>query len=133
MSGVVALGAPNRDQLAIHPLLWAQALVLGLGGSLGVRGLLRFTCAAGGCCARFRSDLEAPLSPSVGYLSVYSRLDGVVDWRACLDPEGRHVDVFASHCGMVAHGPTLHVVAGALDRFGGASVGDRRDEARIAA
>ena len=32
--------------------------------------------------------------------SVYSRSDGIVDWRACLDPAAEHVEIRASHCGM---------------------------------
>lgn len=118
VAGVVLLGAPHRDQLAIHPLLWAQALTLATAGTLGVRGLLRLGCAAGACCADFRSDLRAPLPPQVARLAIYSRSDGVVDWRACLDPDGRHVEVRTSHCGMTEHAPTLHLIARTVAAFG---------------
>jgi len=53
----------------------------------------------------------------VGVLSVYSRRDGVVDWRACVDPAGRALEVAATHCGMLAHTPTLWPVAAAVTDF----------------
>ena len=37
----------------------------------------------------FWADLAAPLPAGVGSVSIYSRSDGVVDWRACVDPAGR--------------------------------------------
>jgi triacylglycerol lipase len=37
VSGIVMLGSPWRDQLAVHPLLWAQAFALATLGTLGVR------------------------------------------------------------------------------------------------
>ena len=49
--------------------------------------------------------------------SVYSRMDGVVNWRTCIEPackERENVEVLASHCGMGVHGPTLRVI---LDRM----------------
>jgi triacylglycerol lipase len=50
-------------------------------------------------------------------VSIYSRRDGIVDWRARLNPTGRHVEVMSSHCGMSADGVTLHVVVRSLERF----------------
>ncbi len=40
------------------------------------------------------------MSPEVGYTAIYSRRDGIVDWRSCLDPFAEHVEVRTSHCGM---------------------------------
>jgi hypothetical protein len=50
-------------------------------------------------------------------VSVYSRTDGVVDWRACLDPGAEHVEVRASHCGMAVNASTYEVLARALADF----------------
>ncbi len=118
VAGVVTLGSPHRDQLAIHPFLWAQALALAAAGTLGLPGLVSLGCAVGACCATFRSDLSAEPADDVGRLAIYSRADGVVDWRACLDGEGHDVEVYASHCGMTADAAALHLVSGAVARFG---------------
>jgi hypothetical protein len=50
-------------------------------------------------------------------VSVYSRRDGVVDWRACLDPAAQHVEIAASHCGMAVNTGAYRAVAGALAAF----------------
>jgi triacylglycerol lipase len=114
VDALVTLGTPHSDQLALHPVVLAHLLGLALLGSLGFGGLMRLSCGGGACCAAFHHDLGAPLPDGVRFLSLYSRLDGVVDWRACLDPLGRHREVAATHCGMVASGAVLDQVARAL-------------------
>lgn len=55
--------------------------------------------------------------PPVPTTSVYSRTDGVVCWRSCLEqpgPTAENVEVSASHLGMVAHPQVLRVVADRL-------------------
>jgi pimeloyl-ACP methyl ester carboxylesterase len=119
VSGVVTLASPHRDQLAVHPLLWASAMALAAAGSLGAPNVMRYTCAGGACCARFRSELTGPWPEGVGLLAIYSRRDGVVDWRACVDDdETRSVAVDVGHCGMAVHQPTFTLVADAVQRFG---------------
>jgi hypothetical protein len=54
----------------------------------------------GSCCTRFWADLAAPFPTDVSYMSIWSRLDGVVNPRACHDPDARLVEVRSSHCGM---------------------------------
>ena len=43
------------------------------------------SCLRGRCCEPFRADLMHDFPPDVRYVSVYSRSDGIVDWRSCLD------------------------------------------------
>ena len=38
----------------------------------------------------------------------------IVDWRACLDPHGEHVEVDSSHCGMSVHPDVYRVLDDAL-------------------
>jgi hypothetical protein len=87
-------------------------------GSLGAPGLFKRSCLDGECCSSFWQDLVAPLAPSVGFVAVYSRSDGIVDWRACLDPAAdEQVEVGASHCGMAVNPAAWRAVAKALERF----------------
>ena len=62
--------------------------------------------------------LEAGLGPlPVPATSVYTRLDGIVAWRACLDQPSRHaenVEVYASHFGIGNHPAALWVIADRL-------------------
>jgi triacylglycerol lipase len=121
--GIVTLGSPELDPLAVHPLVRLQLEAVGRLGSLGAPRLFKRSCLDGDCCAPFWKDLAAPLPRGVGSVSVYSRTDGIVDWRACLAPGADHVEVAGSHIGMAVNPSAWRAVAGALDRF-------RRAEAR---
>ena len=56
-------------------------------------------------------------------LSVYSKSDGVVRWRSCLDPDAEHLEIKASHVGMAVHPRAYRAVAGALAEFRAADPG----------
>jgi triacylglycerol lipase len=121
VAGVVTLGSPVLSQLAVHPVVLAHVGVLAALGSGPVPGLISWRCLRGDCCARFREALAGPMPPGVGYVAVYSRSDGIVDWRSCLDPHADEcVEVSASHCGMGVHAGVYRVIARALDDFGAA-------------
>ena len=117
VSGIVTLGSPHLDPLAVHPLVRAQVYAVGLLGSLGVPGLIKVSCRYGGCCKEFMADLEAPFPADVGFVSIYSRHDGIVRWGACLDPDAEQVEVPSSHCGMAVDGRTFAAVTTALAAF----------------
>jgi triacylglycerol lipase len=97
---LVTLGSPMLDQLAVkrrvRPSIWA----VGLLGTLGVPGMFSFRCMRGECCGRTQAAVRAPVADRVRFLSLYSRRDEVVDWRACLDPEAEQLEVDSSHIGM---------------------------------
>jgi pimeloyl-ACP methyl ester carboxylesterase len=118
VTGVVTLGSPQLDPLAVHPLVRLQVEAVGALGSLGAPGLFRRSCLNGDCCADFWQQLAGPLPAGVGFVSVYSKSDGVVDWRACLDPSAdEQVEIASSHLGMAVSPAAWTAVAGALDRF----------------
>jgi hypothetical protein len=55
--------------------------------------------------------------------SIYSRSDGVVAWRASLQPEGplaENVEVVGSHVGLGVHAPVLYAIADRLAQPEGA-------------
>ena len=123
VSGVVTLGSPVLSQLSVHPVVLAQVGVLAALGSGRVPGLISWSCLRGECCAHFREALDGPLPPGVGYVAVYSRSDGIVDWRACSDPHADAcVEVRASHCGMGMNAGAYRAIARALERFGAAGL-----------
>ena len=117
VSGIVTLGTPQTDPLAIHPLVRAQLIAVGLLGTLGVPGLFNRGCLNGECCEEFWDLMAKPLPRRVGFVSIYSRSDGIVDWRACLDPGAEHVEVEASHIGMAVNADAYRAIAAALEAF----------------
>ena len=117
-AGVVALGSPQIDPLAVHPLVRLQVEAVGRLGSLGAPGLFKRSCIDGDCCSSFWEDLAAPLPRGVRLVSVYSKSDGVVSWQACLDPHAtRLVEIDASHCGMAVSRSAWRAVADALEEL----------------
>jgi pimeloyl-ACP methyl ester carboxylesterase len=111
---VVTLGAPLLDPLDVHPAVWAQVHAFGLLGSLGVPGLFTSGCRAGPCCATANAAMTAPLADGVQLTTIYSRSDGIVGWRSCVDPQAEQVEVRASHIGMAAHPAVYRAVARAI-------------------
>jgi triacylglycerol lipase len=118
VAGVVGLGAPQVDPLAVHPLVRLQVEAVSRLGSLGAPGLFKRSCLKGECCSSFWEDLAGPLPPGVALVSVYSKSDGVVDWRSCVDPHATElVEIRTSHCGMAVSRAAWRAVAGALESF----------------
>ena len=118
VSGIVTLGAPTVGMLRVHPLVLLQVGLVGALGTGRVPGLFSMSCLRGACCEPFRSDLLQPFPPAVRYVSVYSRSDGIVDWRACLDGAADElVEIHASHCGMAVSRGAYEQVARALAAF----------------
>ena len=118
VSGIVTLGAPTVSMLAVNPLVLLQVGLLGALGTSRVPGFFSLNCLRGACCKAFRADLIADFPAGVGYMAVYSRSDGIVDWHACLDPAARElVEVRASHCGMAVNRVVYEHVAQALAAF----------------
>jgi pimeloyl-ACP methyl ester carboxylesterase len=73
----------------------------------------------GGDTSQLTPQLQARLSerPPVPTTSIYSRNDGVVSWRGCLQeaaPDLENIAVPASHMGMPTHPEVLRVVADRL-------------------
>src|SRR5215213_4163700 len=118
VSAIVTLGSPTQSMLAVHPLVLAQIGLVSALGTARLPGMFRVSCLRGKCCEHFRSAMSGPFPDDVGYVSVYSRSDGIVDWRSCLDPEADEcVEVSASHCGMGVNAQAFLAVANALARF----------------
>jgi pimeloyl-ACP methyl ester carboxylesterase len=126
--GIVTLGSPHLDPLAVHPMVWVQGAALATAGSLGVKGVVRHSCRFGECCNDFWRDLGGPFPSRVRFVSLYSRSDGIVDWRACRDPAARNVEIDSTHCGMSVNSAAFQLLGEALrprlraERFAPATV-----------
>jgi triacylglycerol lipase len=103
VAAVVMLGSPVLDPLAVSPGVLRTVRSVARLGDLGVPGVFSSECRDGACCTEYNALLRAPLSDDVVALMVYSRSDAIVQWRACLDPSARCVEVDGSHCGMAVN------------------------------
>jgi pimeloyl-ACP methyl ester carboxylesterase len=128
VSGIVVLGSPIVERLPLHPVIRGTVFAVGALGTLGVPGMMRRSCLWGDCCTEFWELHRADFPSGVGYVSIYSRSDGIVRWESCLDPAAEHVEVRASHCGMAVNAEVYRAVAATLEglRSAGADVRVRR-------
>jgi pimeloyl-ACP methyl ester carboxylesterase len=119
VSGIVTLGSPNAGMLNIHPLVLASVLGVGTLGTLRMPHLFTFRCLFGDCCQEFRDSLSTLEFPEdVGYKALYSRHDGIVSWKACLDKAADElIEVGSSHCGMAVNPQVYGIVGRALAEF----------------
>ncbi len=103
VAGLVTLGSPVLDPLAVSTPVMRTVRSVAWLGDVGIPGVFSSDCMDGDCCADFNGGLLAPLREGMPALAVHSRSDGIVDWRACLDPHARCVEIDGSHCGMAVN------------------------------
>lgn len=113
VSGIVTLGSPMRAPAAHHAVLSSMVRGLSRLSEVGVPGVLSADCVAGACAELAFNESQEPIG-DVAMTNVYSKGDGIVDWRACIDPEGRAVQVRGSHIGLVVRPETIARVHEAL-------------------
>ncbi len=110
VGGLVTLGSPVLDQLAVSAPVLRMVRSVAVLSDLGIPGTFSQMCSDGPCCSTFRRDLAATLPADVKATAIYSRTDGIVDWRACLDPDAEHIEVTSSHCGMAVNAAVYRVL-----------------------
>ena len=116
VAGIVMLGSPVLDPLAVSSSTLRTVRSLAVLGDLGLPGVFSTGCRDGVCCTDFYELLRSPLSTATVALSIYSRSDAIVDWRACLDPSADCVEVDGSHCGMAVNARVYRELERTLDR-----------------
>jgi pimeloyl-ACP methyl ester carboxylesterase len=121
VSNVVTLGSPMLAPGAHHRSLSASVEMLVRLSKAGVPGLMAEDCVAGSCARQSFEECRATLPAGIGFTAVYSRRDGIVDWRACVDPLAHQVEVAASHLGMAFDPRVIDVVEDSLLRTSSAS------------
>jgi triacylglycerol lipase len=114
VAGIVTMGSPMRAPAAHHAVLTRGVRVLTRLADAGLPGVMSHDCVAGECAHLSFTESQEPVRSDVAMTNIYSRRDGIVDWRACIDPQGSAVEVRASHIGMAVDPRVLDVVTEAL-------------------
>ena len=108
------MGSPMLAPGAHHLALTASVEALVRLSRAGVPGLMSEDCVAGGCARQSFDESREPVPDGVSFTAIYSRRDGIVDWRACIDPTADAVAVSTSHIGMAIDPRVIDHVVGAL-------------------
>ena len=121
VAGIVTLGSPMLAPGAHHPSLTRSLDALVRLSRAGIPGLMSLECVAGDCARTSFDESRQPLPPGVDFTALYSRRDGIVDWRACVDPLATPVEVRSSHLGMAVDPVAIRAVTRALGAGRGSS------------
>jgi pimeloyl-ACP methyl ester carboxylesterase len=114
VAGIVTMGSPMLAPGAAHDLLIAQVALLRRLQRLGLGNLMGEDCTSGDCALRMWEESRRPLPSGFPFTAVYSKRDGITDWRACIDPEGQAREVRTSHVGMALDPVVIDIVVEAL-------------------
>jgi triacylglycerol lipase len=128
VSGIVTMGSPMLAPGAHHVSLTASVDMLVRLSRAGVPGLMSEECVAGSCARQSFMESRKPLPAGVSFTAIYSRRDGIVDWRACVDPLATPVEVRSSHLGMAVDPSVFAAVTAALARHRASVAVDRGDD-----
>ena len=99
---VITLGSPLSDPYDVHPLTMAGVHAARLYNAMRYRHAATVEM-------RFLRDLRA--APRVPTTSIYSRTDGVVNWKACLRPDVNSIEVHGSHAGLAFNPEVYRILA----------------------
>ena len=116
VASVITLGAPFRG-VSVHPMiLRAVNLVRGQIHDRNAEGVLP-DCYTGACTCHFLESLVLNLPRSVRRTAVYTKTDGIVDWKVCrTGRRANDFEVSSTHIGMVFNPAVYDLVARRLAR-----------------
>ena len=101
---VITLASPFKDPMANNVSFLASAAAAGLESEPAL-------------LEQLRRPVRVPTT------AIYTRTDGIVNWRSCVEKEGpltENVGVWSSHCGLGHHPTTFRVIADRLSQKEGA-------------
>jgi len=133
VNGIVTMGSPILAPGAAHPFLLFDLRMVTRLQRAGLGRMMGEDCTSGECARTSWEQARVPLAPGVGFTSVFSRRDGIIDWRSCLDPQAETVEVSTSHLGMAFDPVVLDVVTGALAEHSAHRERQLTQQARLAA
>jgi len=101
---VVAVGSPlHGSPHAVHPFLHRAFHVL--------QSLRKARGKVPADWPTFVATVSAPLPSSIRTTTIFSTQDEIVDWRACVDPQGDNYQVRGRHLGLVVNREVYRLLA----------------------
>ncbi len=111
VASVITLGSPFRGTVAHSRVLKAAEIVRkGIQVKHG-KGVLP-DCYTGRCTCQFLDSLRRDLPPDVAETAIYTRTDGVVDWRYCItENPAVNFEVPGTHIGLAFNPAVYDIIA----------------------
>lgn len=112
---VVTVGSPIQRTENVSPLvLFASRVLQPL---RRWRGELPPECGTLHCNCHFNRSVISPLPQEVGFTSIFSKQDEVVEWNASIDPQRENREVTGRHIGLIVNPQVYRVLADVLSRL----------------
>jgi pimeloyl-ACP methyl ester carboxylesterase len=111
---VICLASPFQE-IRVHPMVLAAAgfvrnRIRGEGGSRRKR--IKRDCYTGACTCDFANSLRLDPPGSISRTAIYTKTDGVVDWRTCIeDDDSLNIRVDGTHSGLAFNPQVYRKVA----------------------
>ena len=109
---VIAIGSPIDGSMGVHPLVSLAFRTLQALRRAGDRAFP--DCGSSRCTCQFIQTAFSPLSKDVELTTIFSKQDEVVDWHACLDPQGENKEVSGRHVGLIVNRRVYRILADTL-------------------
>ncbi|MEX1255151.1 MAG: alpha/beta fold hydrolase [Dehalococcoidia bacterium] len=115
---VICLASPFRD-IRVHPMVLAAAgFVRGQiarNNNSRKEKTAKRDCFTGACSCEFAASLRSDLPSGIDRTAIYTKTDGVVDWRSCVEEDDRlNSEVSGTHVGLAFNPQVYRKVANLL-------------------
>jgi triacylglycerol lipase len=118
---VIALGSPFRG-IRSHPMVkWTSEQVRAR--ILRENQNEQPACYTGYCNCETVKAWESSFPAAISQTAIYTKTDGIVDWRVCVDSDGaNNYEVTGTHVGLVVNAQVYRVIAARLSNAGSAGI-----------
>lgn len=113
IASVITLAAPFRGTVAHHSILRAAETVRRqIHREHGRGGDILPQCYTSRCTCEFVNYLRTEMNPEIEQTAIYTRDDGIVDWRYCLTgDEENDYEVPGTHIGLAFNASVYRIIA----------------------
>jgi triacylglycerol lipase len=111
VSSVVTLGSPFRG-IRSHPMVLQAADAVRVRIIREGKGKGQPDCYTGCCACDAVAAVQKPLPDSIRQTAIYTRTDGIVDWRSCVNDDPKtDCEVTGTHVGLVFNAQVYRLIA----------------------
>jgi pimeloyl-ACP methyl ester carboxylesterase len=111
VASVITLGSPFRG-IRSHPMVLEMSKIVRERVRSTPRGQTKPACYTGYCDCDAVSALQTPCPQPIPHTAVYTRTDGIVDWRVCVNEDpARNVEVNGTHVGLAFNPAAYELIA----------------------
>jgi triacylglycerol lipase len=111
VASVITLGSPFRG-IRSHPMVLEMSKIVRARVRSARRDQTKPACYTGYCDCDAVSALHTPCPQTIPHTAVYTRTDGIVDWRVCVNEDpARNVEVNGTHVGLAFNPAVYELIA----------------------